>query len=118
MLFPSRVIVVASAVIAALPNGQMSVQHGDTAPIPAALPSFAEPSLSPDGSEIAFVSAGDIWTVPAQGGDARLLVSNDADESRPLYSPHGKRIACVSTRTGNGDLYELTLATGQLSRLT
>lgn len=118
MLFPSRVIVVASAAIAALPSGQMWMQRSSNAPTPAALPSFAEPSLSPDGSEIAFVSAGDIWTVPAQGGDARLLVSSDADESRPLYSPDGKRIAFVSTRTGNGDIYVLTLATGQLQRIT
>jgi tricorn protease len=118
MLFPSRVVLAASAAIVALPSGQMPVQRNSAAPTPAALPSFYEPSLSPDGSEIAFVSAGDIWTVPAQGGDARLLVSNDADESRPMYSPDGKRIAFVSTRTGNGDIYVLTLATGQLQRIT
>jgi len=47
-----------------------------------------------------------------------LLVSNDADESRPLYSPDGTRIAFVSTRTGNGDIYVLTLATGKLQRIT
>ncbi|MGH7620828.1 MAG: hypothetical protein ACREMU_00645, partial [Gemmatimonadaceae bacterium] len=35
--------------------------------------SFAEPSYSPDGREIAFASAGDIWSVPAAGGDAHLL---------------------------------------------
>ena len=33
-----------------------------------ALPSFAEPGISPDGSEVAFVSGGDIWTVSTQGG--------------------------------------------------
>ena len=89
-----------------------------SAPDPAPLPSFAEPSISPDGREIAFVSAGDIWTVPAQGGEARLLVSNEANESRPLYSPDGTRLAFVSTRTGNGDIYVLALATGQVQRIT
>ena len=118
MLFSLRVVLAASAAIAALPSGPALLRHDSAAPVPAALPSFSEPGLSPDGSEIAFVSAGDIWTVPARGGDARLLVSNGADESRPLYSPDGTRIAFVSTRTGNGDIYVLTLATGQLQRIT
>jgi hypothetical protein len=50
---------------------------------PPAVPYFTEPSISPDRSEIAFVSGGDIWTVPAAGGEARLLVSHAANESRP-----------------------------------
>jgi tricorn protease len=83
-----------------------------------AQPSLSEPSLSPDGSEIAFASGGDIWTVPADGGTARLLVTDPATESRPIYSPDGKQLAFVSTRTGGGDIYVLTLATGELKRLT
>ena len=79
---------------------------------------FAEPGISPDGREIAFVSGGYIWTVPAQGGEARLLVSHAAAESRPLYSPDGSRLAFGSTRTGNGDIYVLSLTSGQLTRLT
>ncbi len=86
--------------------------------VPAAVPTFAEPGISPDHSEIAFASGGDIWTVPAAGGVARLLVSHPANESRPLYSPDGKRLAFISTRTGNGDIYVLTFATGDLERLT
>src|SRR5215831_11964921 len=84
----------------------------------ASLPSFAEPGISPDGSTIAFVSGGDIWEVPSRGGDARLLVSHPATESRPLYSPDGKRLAFTSSRTGNGDVYVLTIATGDIARLT
>ena len=82
------------------------------------IPGFSDPALSPDKSEIAFVSGGDIWTVPARGGEARLLVSHPATESRPLYSPDGTKLAFVSTRTGNGDIYVLTFATGQLKRIT
>ena len=81
-------------------------------------PSFAEPAISPDGREIAFVSAGDIWVVPANGGDAHLLVSDPATESRPLYSPDGKRLAFVSTRAGSPDVWVLDLATGAVRRLT
>ena len=85
---------------------------------PAPLPSFAEPGISPDGREIAFVSAGDIWTVPAEGGEARLLVAHEAYESRPLYAPEGRRLAFVSKRTGGGDIYILDFGTGALRRLT
>lgn len=83
-----------------------------------ALPSFAEPAISPDRLEVAFVSGSDIWTVPIAGGEARLLVSHPANESRPLYSPDGRRLAFVSSRTGNGDIYILTVDTGELKRLT
>ena len=82
------------------------------------LPSFGEPSISPDRTELAVVSGGDIWTVPAAGGDARLLVSHEAAESRPLYSPQGDRMAFVSERTGGGDIYVLTLKTGALKQIT
>ncbi|HEX7241106.1 MAG TPA: hypothetical protein VF263_12610, partial [Longimicrobiaceae bacterium] len=85
---------------------------------PAPRPSLAEPSISPDGSEIAFASGGDVWTVPARGGEARLLVSHPATEQRPLYSPDGTRLAFVSTRTGGGDVYVLTFATGEVRRVT
>jgi len=81
-------------------------------------PYFTEPALSPDRKEIAFVSGGDIWTVPASGGTASLLVSHPANEARPMYSPDGRQLAFISSRTGNGDIYLLTLATGDLKRLT
>ena len=82
------------------------------------LPYYTEPSVSPDNSEIAFVSGGDIWTVPAGGGTAALLVSHAANEARPFFSPDGRRLAFVSNRTGNGDIYVLTLDTGDLRRVT
>ncbi len=79
---------------------------------------FYEPAISPDKSEIAFVSGGDIWTVSANGGEGRLLISHPANELRPLYSPDNKQLAFISNRTGNGDIYLLTFATGELKRLT
>jgi Tol biopolymer transport system component len=78
----------------------------------------SEPGLSPDGSEIAFASGGDIWSVPSSGGEARLLVSHEATERRPLFSPDGRRLAFMSTRSGGGDIYVLTLDTGAVRRLT
>jgi Tol biopolymer transport system component len=79
---------------------------------------LTEPSLSPDRKEIAFVSGGDIWTVAADGGAARLLVSHPANEARPLFSPDGRWLAFGSNRTGNGDIYLLEIETGSLRRVT
>jgi Tol biopolymer transport system component len=73
---------------------------------------LTEPAIAPDRKEIAFVSGGDIWSVPAVGGAAQLLVSHPATESRPMYSPDGKRLAFVSNRTGAGDVYILNFETG------
>jgi tricorn protease len=81
-------------------------------------PSFYEPGISPDGSEIAFVSGGDIWTVPASGGAARLLIAHSAHESRPLYSPDGRMLAFNSNRSGSLDVFVMDLATGDVRRLT
>jgi Tol biopolymer transport system component/C-terminal processing protease CtpA/Prc len=109
--------IISSSLVLQLPNASVKAQGGRAATVEA-LPSFYEPAISPDRSEVAFVSGGDIWTVATAGGEARLLVSHPATESRPLYSPDGKRLAFVSTRTGNGDIYILTMDTGDLKRLT
>ena len=85
---------------------------------PAALPSLAQPTLSPDGSRIAFVANSAIWSVPAQGGEAHLLVADGGDDRRPLFSPDGTRLAFVSDVTGNGDLYVLDLRSGAVQRAT
>src|SRR4029078_13417036 len=77
---------------------------------PQVRPYFTEPSLSPDRKEIAFVSGGDISTVPGTGGVASLFVSHTANEARPLYSPDGRYLAFISSRTGSGDLYFLYTA--------
>ncbi len=84
----------------------------------AGVPYFTQPTLCPTRPEIAFVSGGDIWVVAAKGGEAHLLVSHPADDSRPLYSPDGNRLAFMSKRTGGGDIYVLTLSNGSLTRLT
>jgi TolB protein len=66
----------------------------------------AKPVWSPDGSTIAFTarkrgSAGpevsEVWTVPATGGDAKVLIPDGADAA---WAPDGARIAFVSTRGG------------------
>ena len=87
------------------------------AQVPSVVP-FSEPAISPDGMEIAFVSGGDIWTVPAWGGAAHLLIANPAHDNRPVYSPDGKSLAFMSNRSGNSNIYIVNIESGALKRLT
>ncbi|HWU77628.1 MAG TPA: S41 family peptidase [Rhodanobacter sp.] len=81
---------------------------------------MSQPSVSPNGSEIAFVADGGIWAVASTGGKAHLLVADDGGaDSRPLYSPDGKQLAFQSDTGGEGSgIYLLDLASGVLRRLT
>ncbi len=74
--------------------------------------------ISPDGSTIAFCYKGDIWTVPAAGGTATRLTSAPGYESRPVWSPDGKRIAYADDRNGNLDVYIVDAEGGAPQRLT
>ena len=104
-----RLLLVTALLCASAPFSRLAAQG---------VPSLAEPGISPDGSEIAFVSGGDIWTVPATGGAARLLVAHSANESRPLYAPEGTRLAFNSNRNGSNDVFVMDLGTGDVRRLT
>ena len=50
--------------------------------------------ISPDGTEIAFCYKGDIYKVPAKGGTATQLTTQESYECTPIWSPDGKQIAC------------------------
>ena len=60
--------------------------------------------ISPDGKEILFTYKGDIYKVPAKGGDAVRLTSGEAYESNPVWSPDGKKIAYATNRNGGRDI--------------
>ena len=76
------------------------------------------PSLSPDGSAIAFDWRGDIWTVSRVGGRAQRLTAHDAHDAYPAWSPDGSRIAFGSRRNGNWDIYVMDLIDLAPRRLT
>ena len=74
--------------------------------------------ISPDGSRIAFTYKGDIYTVPATGGKAVRLTTQPSYESRPVWSPDGKKIAFSSDRNGGQDIFIMSAEGGSAKRLT
>ncbi len=76
------------------------------------------PAISPDGSTIAFAYKGDLYCVPANGGEARQLTTHAAYDSHPIWSPDGKKIAFTSNREGSLDVYVISAKGGAPTRLT
>jgi tricorn protease len=75
-----------------------------------------KPTLS--RTHIAFVYAGDLWTVPRDGGAAQRLTSGAGIETNPIYSPDGSSIAFTGEYDGNTDVYTVPAAGGVPKRLT
>lgn len=84
----------------------------------AAIQLAQQPNLSPDGKTLLFVRGGDIWQVPTRGGQASRVTSDATNESQPIFSPSGDRIAFVSNRTGSNQVYVMPATGGEPKQLT
>jgi len=60
---------------------------------------------------IAFVYAGDIWTVNSTGGEARLLTSHMGLELFPKISPDGQWIAFSGEYSGSRQIFARSILT-------
>ena len=76
------------------------------------------PSISPDGSQIAFAWRGDIWLTSAAGGEAERLTSHPATDFAPKFSPDGKSICFNSNREGAYQVYIMSSKGGNSRQLT
>jgi tricorn protease len=64
--------------------------------------------LSPKGERALFVARGDIFTLPIEKGPTRNLTrSSDAHEKWARWSPDGRKIACISDRSGEEEVWLL-----------
>ncbi|MBS0419764.1 MAG: PD40 domain-containing protein [Proteobacteria bacterium] len=62
-------------------------------------------AVSPDGRAIAFDLLGDIYEIPAAGGDAQLLQGGPAMQRTPRYSPDGQSLLFLSDASGSDNLW-------------
>jgi tricorn protease len=77
-------------------------------------------SLSPKGERALFVARGDIFTAPIENGPTRNLTdSSNAHDKWARWSPDGSKIAFVSDRDGEDEIYLINQdGTGGLEQLT
>jgi Tol biopolymer transport system component len=79
-------------------------------------------SLSPDGSQVAFVSVasgnGQIWAGNADGSGLRQLTRDAGAKSWPFWSPDGKWIMFASQSPGNQQLWRVPSGGGKAEQFT
>lgn len=71
-----------------------------------------------NGNQVVFVYAGDIWTVSANGGEAKRLTSHIGMELFPKISPDGKWIAFSAEYSGSRQVYIMPANGGTPRQLT
>ena len=71
-----------------------------------------------NGTDIVFSYAGDLYTAPIAGGEARRLTSHVGYEIFPRFSPDGKTIAFTGEYDGNREVYIIPADGGEPRRLT
>ncbi len=94
----------------------------------AAFHRVSDPQPSPDGNWVAFVvtdadvaenkTSSDVWLVPTDGGEPRLLTTSPKHDRHPRWSPDGKWIAFDSNRGGDFQVWLLPINGGEACQLT
>lgn len=86
----------------------------------------ADPQISPDGNTVAFVLvstvreedgySSDIWI--ADNGRNKPFTTHAGPDSRPRWSPDGKKLAFISKRAEKAQIYILDIDGGEARQLT
>ena len=108
-------------------SAQEAAKHAITFDDMIRLHRISEAHVSPDGKWAAFtVSTPDmdanrgvsnIWVAPTTGGKAMQLTQSGHDTS-PVWSPDGKTLAFLSSRSGESQVYLLSMEGGEAHALT
>ncbi len=70
-------------------------------------------------THVAFTYAGKIWLVERSGGAAKRLSSTPNDETAPVFSPDGKRLAFSRNNGNDWDVYVVNAdGSGEAARVT
>lgn len=80
------------------------------------------PRWSPDGATLAFVSDrsgfANVWTIPAEGGEARPLAPEECEQAEPRWSPDGRRIAYTRNQEADVQVMVAEIASGRTEKVS
>jgi dipeptidyl aminopeptidase/acylaminoacyl peptidase len=108
-------------------GGALTVQAGEPHPFNVhdlvTMQRIGDPQVSPDGKQIVFVlrttdmdanrGRNDLWMVNTDGSGMKRLTSHPAADFNPRWSPCGKRIWFLSTRSGSVQIWHISPAGGE-----
>lgn len=86
------------------PPGEARTVHLDTR-----TGTWMSVDVSPDGKWIVFDLLGDLYLLPAEGGEARPLTHSIAWEHQARFSPDGKQIAFISDAGGGDNVWVMNV---------
>jgi len=87
-----------------------------------------DPQISPKGDLVAFTitdvdqadnkSTTQIYLVPLGGGETRQLTNDEHSSASPRWSPDGEKLAFVSARDGDDEIWTIDVSSGALKKIT
>ncbi|MGB9005793.1 MAG: S9 family peptidase [Candidatus Aminicenantales bacterium] len=93
-----------------------------------AMDRISDPAVSPDGKRIVFVlrttdleanrGRTDLWLTDADGKNLRPLTTHPAADLNPRWSPDGKFVWFLSTRSGSSQVWRIPLDGGEAEQVT
>jgi dipeptidyl aminopeptidase/acylaminoacyl peptidase len=115
-------MLLATAPAAAAPKAGLTVEDM------LAMQRVSDPVPSPDGSRIAFTlrdtdydanrGRTDVWVAAADGSSVTRLTTHPDNDSDPQWSPDGRWIYFLSSRSGSSQVWRIALAGGEAEPVT
>src|ERR1051325_7579342 len=71
-----------------------------------------------DVDKVANKSTTQIYLVPVAGGEVRQLTNDEHSSATPRWSPDGEKLAFVSARDGDDEVWTIDVSSGALKKIT